>query len=68
MCSVPGCENRKTETDSLLMHRIPKKLKLRKQWIHKCRLAKVSKGTLICSAHFVASDYKSGKSRTCNQL
>ena len=59
-CSVPGCHSRKSNT--ILLHSIPKNLKLRESWIHRCRIGiKLTKSVVVCSKHFVAADYKNGK-------
>lgn len=61
-CCVPGCDNLKSQSN--ILHEFPKNVKLCKSWIDKCRIGlKITRNVLVCSEHFVAADYKSGK--TC---
>lgn len=66
-CWVPGCSNNNSDSSSsaaLTLHTLPKNKKLRKSWIHKCRLGmKVTSSYRVCSAHFIATDYKNGSDK-----
>lgn len=60
MCSVPGCLNRKTESHTL--HLFPKDKQLQETWKANCKIQKnISKNFVVCSDHFLDSDYKSSE-------
>ena len=61
-CCVPLCTNRRKTSPLLAFHSFPRSEELRKRWIIAIRrdegpTFQVTGNTLVCSAHFLPSDY-----------
>ena len=65
-CCVPFCVARQSKTPNLSFHTFPKDTLLKKKWIIAVKRDEgpefhVTKSTVVCSDHFVTSDYATGK-------
>ncbi|XP_065888497.1 THAP domain-containing protein 2-like [Dysidea avara] len=65
-CCVPQCTNRRNKNPELSYHTFPKTAELKKKWIMAIQrdegpTFKVTNNTVVCSAHFVPSDYTVGQ-------
>ena len=64
-CCVPFCQNRRNKTPLLSFHMFPKDISLKKKWIAAIKRDEgpefcVTNITVICSEHFVETDYAIG--------
>jgi len=65
-CCVPDCNNRWNRNPELSFHTFPKNKEQKRRWILAIKrdegpAFKVTNSTVVCSAHFLPSDYAVGQ-------
>ena len=63
-CCVPLCTNRRNKSHGVSFHTFPRDAELRKKWISAIKIDEgpdfaITQHTVVCSAHFLRSDYVS---------
>ncbi|XP_020297881.1 uncharacterized protein LOC109862292 [Pseudomyrmex gracilis] len=63
------CKKKATKNANFTMHKFPKEVSIRAQWLHACKLSDKDNVThvYICSDHFIQSDYRHSTELLCQK-
>ncbi|XP_020295061.1 uncharacterized protein LOC109860409 isoform X2 [Pseudomyrmex gracilis] len=63
------CKKKATKDVNFTMHKFPKNVSIRAQWLHACKLSDKDNVTnvYICSDHFIQSDYRHSTDLLCQK-